>query len=366
MVTLLGTAGIGKTSLARALAAALRPALPDGAVVAELAPLNDPALVAVTVAAALGLPPAAAVSPQTLAAAVAVAGGAATAGAAALGTDSAADAVARARQSGAVALFEARAQASDPRFVLTPANLAGVVAICRQLDGVALAIELAAARTRWLGVDGLRTRLRAGSGEAAGEPAGEQLRVLTGGARLALPRHQTLRAALDWSHGLLSPDEQAVFRRLGVFSGGFSLAAVQQVAADDDIDEWAVLDLLGQLIDRSLVVADFDGGAARAAGAPAEITGAMAEPRYRLLQSLREYALAQLQAQGEHDTWRQRHAAWFCALAFSKGGSTAELRTLTDRWPLVLEHDNLRAALDWAAEHDPVLALSVAAALLPF
>ncbi len=131
MVTLLGTAGIGKTSLARALAAALRPALPDGAVVAELAPLNDPALVAVTVAAALGLPPAAAVSPQTLAAAVAVAGGAATAGAAALGTDSAADAVARARQSGAVALFEARAQASDPRFVLTPANLAGVVAICR-------------------------------------------------------------------------------------------------------------------------------------------------------------------------------------------------------------------------------------------
>ena len=404
MVTLLGTAGVGKTSLARALANELGPTLPDGAVVAELAPLVDPALVAVTVAAALGLPPAAAVRPEALAAALATRCGllvldncehladsvatlasALLAGAPGLhllatsqvplqlaqeqrvrlgplATSTAdgackadADAVQRARQAGAVALFEARAQASDPQFVLTEANVDGVVAICRQLDGVALAIELAAARLRWLGVDGLRTRLQA--------ELGEQLRVLAGGTRLALPRHQTLRAALDWSHALLSSDEQAVFRRLGVFAGGFSLAAVQHLAADEQIDEWAVLDLLGQLIDRSLVVVDFDGSAARAAGAPANAASA---PRYRLLQSLREYALAQLQARAELDTWRQRHAAYFGELAFSQGGTTALLRSMAERWPLVLEHDNLRAALDWAAEHDPARALSVAAELLPF
>jgi len=396
LVTLLGTAGVGKTSLARALAAALNPTLADGAVLAELAPLNEPALVAVAVAAALGLPPAAAASPESLASAASgrqgllvldncehlVDGVAALAGAPGLrllatsqvplqlpqeqrvrlgplATPVAGSAVAQARQAGAVALFEARARASDPQFELTPANVDGVLAICRQLDGVALAIELAASRVRWLGVDGLRERLQAQDGPQAGE----QLRVLSGGARLALPRHQTLRAALDWSHALLAADEQAVFRRLGVFAGGFSLAAVQQVASDERIDAWAVLDLLGRLIDRSLVVADLDGSAARAAGAPPDSAG---EPRYRLLQSLREYALEQLSARGEQTTWRARHAAWFHDLAFSKGGPTSDLRSTADRWPLVLEHDNLRSALDWMSEHEPVRALAMAAELLPF
>jgi len=108
-----------------------------------------------------------------------------------------------ARQAGAVALFEARARAADPRFALTEQNISAVVDICRHLDGIALAIELAAARVPLLGVEGLRARLD------------ERFRVLTGGARLALRRHQTLRAALDWSHGLLTRDEQTVFRRLG-------------------------------------------------------------------------------------------------------------------------------------------------------
>lgn len=402
LVTLLGPAGIGKTSLARTFAAELAPTLAHGAVLAELAPLTEPALVPVTVAAALGLPPAAGASGESLAAAAAERQGllvldncehlvdavAALAKAllegspglrllatsqvplqlpqeqgirlGALSTAVVGDGVAGARQAGAVALFEARARASDPRFGLTPANVDGVVAICQQLDGVALAIELAAARVRWLGVDGLRERLQARSVPQAGD----QLHLLSGGgARLALPRHQTLRAALGWSFALLSADEQAVFRRLGVFTGGFSLAAVQQVAGDAAIDADRVLDLLGQLIDRSLVVVDLDGSAARAAGAPA---GSAGEPRYSLLQSLREYALEQLEAQGEADTWRERHAACYCELAYTKGGPTTALRSTADRWPLVLEHDNLRSALDWMSEHEPVRALAMAAELLPF
>ena len=432
MVTVVGTAGIGKTSLARALVDELAPHMAQNMVgdtaMAELAPLNDAALLVSTVAAALGLPPATAAQPEALATALAArrvllvldncehladsvaglatallagapgvrllatsqvplrlaqeqlvrlgplgvpvtmaeqpsdsviravqVGGAVDrarqAGGAVDRARQAGGAVNRARQAGAVALFEARAQASDPHFVLDEQNVAAVVDICRQLDGVALAIELAAARVGLLGVEGLRTRL------------GDSLRLLAGGTRLSLPRHQTLRAALDWSHALLSADEQAVYRHLGVFAGGFSLAAVQPLAADAHIDEWAVLDLLGQLIDKSLVVADTDGAAAQAAGAP---PAQAAEPRYRLLQTLREHAAGQLQASGERDVWRQRHAAFFCELALSHGISTVHLRSVADRWRLAVDHDNLRAALDWAAEHDAALGLRTAAALLPF
>ena len=135
------------------------------------------------------------------------------------------------------------------------------------------------------------------------------------------------------------------------------------MASDATIDEWAVLDLLGQLIDRSLVVADLGGAAARAAGAPPQAAG---EPRYHLLQSLREFALEQLETQGEADAVRQRHAAWFCAFAFGKGGPTNALHSPDDRWPLVLEHDNLRAAIDMLAGQDAPRALAMAAELLPF
>ena len=151
-----------------------------------------------------------------------------------------------AREAGAVRLFEARARAADLRFVLDADNVVAVVDICTQLDGIALAIELAAARVLLLGVQGLRERL------------GQRLRLLGGGARTALPRHRTLRAALEWSHALLSPDQQAVFRRLGVMSGRFSLEATQQVAALGEIDEWAVLDHLSALVDKSLVVLDVE------------------------------------------------------------------------------------------------------------
>ncbi len=178
-----------------------------------------------------------------------------------------------------MALFEARAQAADPRFALTEHNIAAVVDICCHLDGIALAIELAAARLPLLGVDGLRARLD------------ERFSVLKGGPRLALKRHQTLRAALDWSHGLLTQDEQTVFRRLGVFAGSLSLESAQRVTADDRIDKWAALDHLGALVDKSLVVADM--GEA---------------PRYRLLETSRAFAMEKVQQADETDAVRRSHA----------------------------------------------------------
>ena len=139
----------------------------------------------------------------------------------------------------AVALFVARAEAADPRLRVTDSDRQTIAEICRRLDGMPLAIELAAARVRLLGIAGLRARLD------------ERFNILTGGTRSVLRRHQTLRAALDWSHSLLSPDERTVFRRLGVFVGGFTLELAQGAAADDQIDLWAVLDALGHLVDKS-------------------------------------------------------------------------------------------------------------------
>ena len=185
-------------------------------------------------------------------------------------------------QFGAIQLFVQRARTADARFALSPDNAQAVAHICRHLDGLPLAIELAAARVRLLGVHGLLDKL------------GERFRVLTGGARTAMRRHQTLRAALDWSHALLSGTEQVVLRWLGVFVGGFSLELVQALAQDEGIDEWAVLDALSGLVDKSPVIAD-----------SAEATEA---PRYRLLETTRVYALEKLAEAGETDAWIARHA----------------------------------------------------------
>ncbi len=189
-----------------------------------------------------------------------------------------------ARQAGAVRLFENRAHAADARFVLNESNIAAVVDICAQLDGIALAIELAAARVQLLGVQGLRDRL------------GQRLFVLNGGSRVATPRHRTLRAALDWSHALLSAEQQAVFRRLGVMSGSFGLDASQQVAAFAEIDEWAVLDHLGALVEKSLVTVE------------ANETGEM---RYRMLETMRQFALERLEESGEQTATCERHLRYF-------------------------------------------------------
>jgi predicted ATPase/DNA-binding winged helix-turn-helix (wHTH) protein len=223
-----------------------------------------------------------------------------------------------AAQSGAVELFAARAQAADPRFALTMANLPAVIEICRRLDGIPLAIELAAARLPLLGAEGLRTRLH------------ERFNVLTGGARVVLRRHQTLRATLEWSHALLTPDEQTVFRRLGVFAGGFTLESAQRVASDERIDPWTALDHLGALVDKSLVLAEGD-----------------PTPRYRLLETTRAYALERLAEAGEMQASLRRHAEAIVGLLeplerhewFWRGSLEPAAK---------VELDNLRAALEWA------------------
>jgi predicted ATPase/DNA-binding winged helix-turn-helix (wHTH) protein len=363
IVTVVGAGGIGKTTAARALAHRISGTFEDGSCIADLAPVSDPSLVATTVATALQVklgnrPPVEAIAQavagrrmlvvldncEHLLQAVAelvealdprlpavrwlatsqeplkVAGEQVfRISALALPTEETLDA---ARRSGAVALFEARAHAADPRFELTPDNVAAAIDICRQLDGIALAIELAAVRVPLLGIEGLRRRL------------GERLNILTSGSRLAPPRHQTLRAALEWSHALLTPSQQAVFRRLSVFVGSFALEAAQQVAADESIDEWAVLDALGSLVDKSLVVVEAQAGG---------------EPRYRLLETMRQYGIDRLEAEGDRDSARRRHLDVYVALAEQarSGLLGPEQGRLMRR--LDLELDNVLAAHAWCA-----------------
>ncbi len=223
------------------------------------------------------------------------------------------------RGSAAVELFVARAQQVDRHFELGEHNRAAVAEVCRRLDGIPLAIELAAARVALLGVEGVRQRLDA------------LFELLTAGARAALRRHQTLRAALEWSHGLLTPDEQRVLRRLGVLAGGFTLDAAQELAADDSLDGWDVLERLGALVDKSLVVAE---GASM--------------PRYRLLETTRAFALERLAEAGETEAMLLRHAQCFAALAeradaeIAARGQGAAVLALLDA-----ERDNLLHALRW-------------------
>ena len=222
-------------------------------------------------------------------------------------------------QAGAIELFVARAKAADPNFAVTRAHTPAIVEICRRLDGIPLAIELAAARLTLLGVEGLRARLD------------ERFNVLTAGARVVLRRHQTLRATLEWSHGLLTPDESTVFRRLGVFAGTFTLESAQHVASDERIDGWAALDHLGALVDKSLVLAEGD-----------------PVPRYRLLETTRAYALERLAEAGE----TRARAPAACrsdarAARRLRQGRSALANDAGDEVPLAAELDNLRAALTW-------------------
>jgi len=228
-------------------------------------------------------------------------------------------------QSGAVQLFLARAQAVDRRFFPTPDVLPTVVDICRRLDGLPLAIELAAARLPLLGVHGLQQRLD------------ERLGVLGSQRGRGPRRQQTIRAALTWSHALLNRDEQIVWRRLGVFSGGFSLDLAQQVLVDADFASESVLDHLGALIDKSLLIAE-SGDDSRF-------------PRYRLLEPARAFALAQLEQANELDALRLRHAKAMGEVLQSYDDLVNHER----RFDVVVgrmaaDLDNLRAAMRWLAD----------------
>jgi predicted ATPase/class 3 adenylate cyclase len=236
---------------------------------------------------------------------------------------------------GATALFAERAAAADSRFALTDDTAPIVADICRRLDGIPLAIELAAARVKVLSLRTVAVRLD------------ERFKILTGGARTALPRQKTLSSLIDWSYGLLDPREQTLFDRLGIFAGGFGLDAAAAVCSDDRIDEADVLDLLSSLTDKSLIFADTS----------------REHERYRLLESTRAYALEKLGASGEHETLASRHAEYFRLLAKTAFGAHRTRPSeswLPDQEPDI---DNLRAALGWALRkgHDPELGADIAA-----
>ena len=239
----------------------------------------------------------------------------------------------------AVQLFVDRAVAAEPRFSLTDANAAAVVAICRRLEGIPLALELAAARLQALTVEQLRDRLE------------DRFRLLTGGSRTALPRQRTLRATMDWSHDLLTEPERILLRRLSVFAGGFSLDAAEQVCGDRQVAPEDVLDLLTRLVDRSLAL----------------LETSPASGRYRLLETIREYALEKLRAAGEEPELRQRHLIY--CIGFAEPAEPALRGPDQQAWldRLHAELDNFRAAFGWSVrQQDPGPALRLASALLEF
>lgn len=223
----------------------------------------------------------------------------------------------------AVALFVERAQQARPNFVVTNNNAPAVAEICARLDGIPLAIELAAARVRVLSPEGIRAGLD------------DRFRLLTGGSKRGLARQQTLAASVEWSHDLLNEPECTMLRRLSVFAGGFTLDAAEAVCAGEGIEQLQVLDLLTSLVDKSLVVADDD----------------RARTRYRLLETIRQFALGRLDTAGEAEAIRDRHLAVQLELAREADDRFLSDDGFTSRQEV--EHDNLRGALEWAlSRHD--------------
>ncbi|MGA2394411.1 MAG: diguanylate cyclase [Candidatus Lustribacter sp.] len=234
----------------------------------------------------------------------------------------------------AVTLFVERARAADDTFELTDVNAPLIAEICRRLDGIALAIELAAARVRVLDVAQIAALLDS------------RFRLLGTNDRSALPHQQTLRATIDWSYDLLSAVERTLFARLAIFTGGFTLPAILEVCTDDALPADAVYGALSALVDKSLVVFE--------------------APRYRLLESTREYAAERLDADGERASLSARHAAYYrvqvdrASLHEGQGSYRAWIA------PLIDELDNVRAALEWTLRdgHDPLTGVEICAALV--
>jgi len=242
-------------------------------------------------------------------------------------------------EAAAVDLFVQRARAVRPGFAPEDADRDGVAAICRRVDGLPLAVELAAARVRMMHprriADGLD----------------DCFRLLTGGSRTAMARQQTLEASIAWSHDLLDPPERVLMRRLSAFAGGFTVAAAEAVAADDDIDAYAVFDLLTRLVDKSLVQADDQRD----------------DVRYSMLETIRQFAAARLAEAGETTATRDRHLAYFLELAEGAQDDLVRADAVVLLTGFEDEHDNYRAALGWAERaEDTTRMLRLATALTLF
>jgi predicted ATPase len=383
LVTLIGTGGIGKTRLGLEVARYLLPQFADGVWIAELALLSDPGFVPVTVATAFGLElVSGVVSSERIGAALGskhimlvldncehVIDAAAGMVEALLHANQAARVIATSREPlraesehlyrvpplavptedtqaledvlrhGAVALFIARARAADPHFAPDRQTAAAIAAICRRLDGIPLAIELAAARASTLGMQELASRLD------------DCFSLLTEGRRTALRRHQTLRATLDWSYELLPESERVVLCRLSIFAGGFTLEAAIAVIANADILKLNVVESVANMVTKSLVAADVGG----------------ATVHYRLLETTRAYAYEKLAERGELEQTARRHAEYYRNLC---GQAEAEWETRpTAEWlaDYGRQIGNVRGALDWAfsPSGDASIGLALTAASVP-
>ncbi len=382
LITVVGPSGMGKTALALAAAHRWQGDRPDGSAWVDLSALHDPAQVVTAVAQCLGLALSSERACATLVealrpmqvlivldnaeqvlAAVAELAAAILAGAPGvrllvtsqvplkvtgervfrLGPLAVPQPEASLREAlayGAVELFIDQVRAVDRHFELLPAQVPEVAQLCLRLDGLPLAIKLAAARVPLLGLSGVLKRLD------------ERFQLLAR-QQVGVPdRHQTLQAALDWSHALLEPAEQAMFRRMAVFSGSFPLSLVPILGhagpKGQALDEWRVLDTLGALADRSLVVVE--GGE---------------QPRYRLLDSVREYALLKLEASGELAGLQRHHAeavADLLEVAYETYWSSSDADWLGRH---AADIDNVRLALDWATAHEPTLGVRILGAAGP-
>jgi predicted ATPase/DNA-binding CsgD family transcriptional regulator len=365
LVTLTGAGGAGKTRLALQVAAGMLTEFPAGVWQVDLAPLSDPALVPVAVARALGLPDQQGVPTMAMVTSFLAAERAlvvldncehllqacavlaedllhACPGLVIVATSRepvgvAGEATWRvpslALAGDAIELFADRARRARPGFEITSENTDAVAEICRRLDGMPLAIELAAARLRAFAPAEIAAGLH------------DRFRMLTGGSRTAVRRQQTLQASMDWSHALLTEPERILFRRLAAFAGGFGLPAADAVAAGGSLERHQLLDLLALLVDKSLVAAEESQGVTQ----------------YRLSETIRQYAAEKLSDSGEADTVRTRHRDHYAAMA-------AGLDPLASRQIARMEADidNLRAAFQWSVElSDHESALRLVSSLQP-
>ena len=383
LVTLVGAGGIGKTRLSLEVAHEVLNTFPDGLWFIEFAPLADPALVLQAIVNTLGLIEQANRPPQTMltdflkakksclvldncehliqaSAELAEAllracpelhilatsrealgiSGESTFNVLPLSTpdirqSSTTESLTRYE---AVELFLERAQTAVSGFALTQDNSLAIAQICHYLDGIPLAIELAATRVRGLSVEQIASRLD------------DRFRLLTSGNRTALPRHQTLQALIDWSYDLLTEPERVLLRRLSVFAGGWTLEAAEAACAGDGLESHQILDMLLRLVDKSLIVAETQG----------------MESRYRMLETIRQYALKKLWAAGEGELLCQRHLAYFVDLAERAEPNLRAFDMIMWLDRLEAELDNIRVALEWAQESDVESQLRLASALLWF